>query len=139
MKSILKIYFVFFISFHITTSFSQSVKAYYVSTQILNFRKEPHDNAKIMYYLNLYDNIKVIDSVHYCGWSKIIANNDTGFVSHKFIKRGFCVVHTYNVKVGVECKDGFSFDMLNRNICASHGGFSHWITEPRKSVQIVKD
>lgn len=118
---------------------AQSGKSYYVNTQILNFRKEPNEVAEIMYFLNLYDNIKVIDSVHFHEWSKIIVNRDTGYVAHKFLNKGYCVVHTYNVKTGVQCKDGTVFEMLNKNICASHGGFSNWIYEPRKSVQIVKE
>ncbi|MFC2136694.1 SH3 domain-containing protein [Bacteroidota bacterium] len=118
---------------------AQFGKTYHVISGLLNFREEPNNQSPIKYYLNRYENILVIDSVSYDEWAMIKYNKDTGYVSKKFIKIGACVVQSYDVRVGVRCKDGESFYTLNKSICASHGGFAYWITEIRQFINVYDD
>ena len=128
----------FFFLFCISIN-AQFGKNYHVISALLNFREGPSNQTPIKYYLNRYENILVIDSVSYEEWAMIKYYNDTGYVSKRFIKPGTCIVQTYDVRVGVRCKDGESFYTLNKSICASHGGFAYWITELRQFVNIYGD
>jgi len=136
MKRIVLLFIFFVGCIYINAQFG---KNYHVISGLLNFREGPDNQTPIKYYLNRYENILVIDSVTYDEWAMIKHNNDTGFVSKKFIKPGTCLVQTYDVRIGVRCKDGESFYTLNKSICASHGGFSYWITELRQFVNVYED
>ena len=108
---------------------------HYVSGSSLNVRSEPNTNSEVITKLDRYDNLEVVETND--NWSKVVFDNQEGYVYADYIKEGEAVVSTYQVRTGAVCKDGSSSTATGRGACSHHGGVRYWKTETKQNVRIV--
>lgn len=117
--------------------FSQVNSTYHVTSTTLNLRSAPNTSGKIIKKLNKHDNVFIFEVLHDVGWVKVQFENDVGYVSKKYIKKGKAIVSFYTYRVGAVCRDGSSSTATGRGACSHHGGVARWKTRKKSKVRIV--
>ena len=121
------------------------------TTSILNLRERPDRDGQILNSIPKGTLVSVMDEFE--GWSKVIYQKDTGYVSSTYLKKlgsdnsleAPAKVHYYKNSAGekvqsptyyktapagatAECRDGtYSFSKNHRGTCSHHGGVKRWL------------
>jgi uncharacterized protein YgiM (DUF1202 family) len=121
------------------------------TTSILNLRERPDLDGQILNSIPKGKLVSVMDEFE--GWSKVIYQKDTGYVSSTYLKKfgsdnsleSPVKVHYYTNSAGqkvqsptyyktvptgatAECRDGtYSFSKNHRGTCSHHGGVKRWL------------
>lgn len=111
---------------------------YYVTAKQLNLRIEASESAASLKLLERYQNLQVVDSTSFSGWTKVKMGEQIGFVSSAYISAGKAVIQSYQTRIGATCRDGSRSRATGRGACSHHGGVEQWLYDEQEKVFIQK-
>ena len=137
MKKILLI-FLIISTFYCFAQNEHSVN-YYTIANNLNVRSGSSVDSSVVFKLEKYENILIVQDSSDSQWAKIITQGKEGYVAKKYIKKGKVKIDVFTYRTGAVCRDGTTSSATGRGACSHHGGVSYWLTKEKKTVKIIDE